>query len=380
MTAVAYVNMNKNQYIITVGWDRELHIFSDLPETFQTRQTENNEWKLKNTNSINSLDANSRSIGHKDDILAVAYGLPNFLATSSYDGEIIVWSLLSGHVFCRMNVDKDHLKDTNPDLPISEILFLDTRACKHNSGSLVSNGPYGRIYFWNLYNGCNPRAMFQATKEYSITYITTDTENIILGSGDSSGSISLWDIQNFCIKGVTNQTPFLLRTWRGHLKKITSLNVLEKQAFIISASIDHNVRLWTLKSQFIGTFGIDTWNVRDISTFKYPHSPEDVLKEPMKVFNSDKIVSIDVPDSSKEITCQNENNEDIVIDNNEFFSGIEGGKRLRNEKKNSSLNDCCGRTYQSISINDIQMLPQNESLEYLIYSKSKCVFLTDDIN
>ena len=381
---MAYVNIHKNQYIIAVGWDRELHIFSDLPETIQTRQTENKEWKLKNSNSLNSLERNNRNKGHRDDILAVAYGLPNFLATSSYDGEIIVWSMLSGHVFCRIEVEEQFFMDKNSDFPISNLQFLDTRASIRCSASLVSNGPFGQIYFWNLYNGCNPRARFQATKENSITCITTDSNNLILGSGDSNGFISLWDIHNYCLEGVTDESPLLLRTWRGHIKKLTNLDILEKQAFIVSASLDHNVRLWTLKSQFIGTFGIDTWNVNDITTFKYPHSPDDVLKEPMKMSNINEIYSYNKLRSSREEPFEIHNNDDMISfilnAKTQDLSENAVGKHLRNERKRFSRQDCAGRTYQSISINDIQLIPHDDSLESLISLKSRGVILTEDIN
>ena len=40
--------------------------------------------------------------GHKEDILSVASCPPNLLATSSYDGEVIVWNMVSGHIFCHL--------------------------------------------------------------------------------------------------------------------------------------------------------------------------------------------------------------------------------------------------------------------------------------
>uniref|UniRef100_A0A3Q3E8J5 Uncharacterized protein n=1 Tax=Labrus bergylta TaxID=56723 RepID=A0A3Q3E8J5_9LABR len=39
--------------------------------------------------------------GHKDDILCVTQCPPSLLATSSYDGEIIVWNVVSGRIQCR---------------------------------------------------------------------------------------------------------------------------------------------------------------------------------------------------------------------------------------------------------------------------------------
>ena len=40
--------------------------------------------------------------GHREDILSVAQCPPNLLATSSYDGEVIVWNMVSGHIFCHL--------------------------------------------------------------------------------------------------------------------------------------------------------------------------------------------------------------------------------------------------------------------------------------
>ncbi|KAK7810465.1 hypothetical protein U0070_025113 [Myodes glareolus] len=44
-----------------------------------------------------------RNHGHKEDILCVAQCPPCLLATSSYDGEIIVWNVVSGHMYCKLN-------------------------------------------------------------------------------------------------------------------------------------------------------------------------------------------------------------------------------------------------------------------------------------
>lgn len=41
--------------------------------------------------------------GHKDDVLCVAFCPPNLVASSSYDGEILIWNLISGHVCSRLS-------------------------------------------------------------------------------------------------------------------------------------------------------------------------------------------------------------------------------------------------------------------------------------
>lgn len=40
--------------------------------------------------------------GHKEEILCAAHCPPSLLATGSYDGEVIVWDVLSGRVQCRL--------------------------------------------------------------------------------------------------------------------------------------------------------------------------------------------------------------------------------------------------------------------------------------
>ena len=44
--------------------------------------------------------------GHKEDILSVAQCPPNLLATASYDGQIIVWNMVSGHIFAYLKAPK----------------------------------------------------------------------------------------------------------------------------------------------------------------------------------------------------------------------------------------------------------------------------------
>jgi WD40 repeat protein len=40
--------------------------------------------------------------GHKEDIVSIAKSDSNFLATSSYDGEVIIWNMISGHIFSKL--------------------------------------------------------------------------------------------------------------------------------------------------------------------------------------------------------------------------------------------------------------------------------------
>ncbi|XP_063416306.1 WD repeat-containing protein 49-like [Mytilus trossulus] len=81
---VVYVEMNKNRYIISVGWDKRINIYSDS-------QTDSNITPMFPTDISYSFLKN----GHKEDILSIAQCQPNLLATAGYDGEIVVWNMTS---------------------------------------------------------------------------------------------------------------------------------------------------------------------------------------------------------------------------------------------------------------------------------------------
>jgi WD40 repeat protein len=57
----------------------------------------------------------SQNHGHEKDILCVAQCPPFLLATSGFDGEIIIWNVISGHIYCKLNTPRpsdgpDHRK------------------------------------------------------------------------------------------------------------------------------------------------------------------------------------------------------------------------------------------------------------------------------
>uniref|UniRef100_A0A4W5M0X8 Uncharacterized protein n=1 Tax=Hucho hucho TaxID=62062 RepID=A0A4W5M0X8_9TELE len=63
--------------------------------------------------------------------------------------------------------------------------------------------------------------------------------------------------------------PPLLSSWRGHLKGIVSLEYVERFRLIVTASLDCNVRLWTIAGSYIGTFGQAQWRVGDPHAFPW---------------------------------------------------------------------------------------------------------------
>ena len=359
-----------------MGWDKELHIFPDNSDSFQTRQTESFEWKREGSSHSSLL--NKRNTGHSDDILALAFGLPNFVATSSFDGEIIIWSMLSGHIFGRFNFKFDELDNSCCSVAISAILFLDSRVEMRNSSSLVSNGPHGMLYFWNIYTGNDPSSILQATKNRSITCLDTDLCNMILIAGDSGGNVTIWDIHNFALSRTDTTNAMMLRTWRAHTDKLTKIELMESQAFLLTCSTDCNVRLWTLRSHCIGTFGVDKWNIKDLSTHVFPRVPTDIRLDALNNSNIGvQSITYDHIFGEDTTFMKNDNipNEVHTKQSPYFSTKFQGSKWLRNEKNNLSKDDGTNRTYQILSIDDLESLDVNQSLETLI-SQSSGLFLT----
>lgn len=358
-----------------MGWDKELHIFPDNSDSFQTRQTESFEWKRDSSRHSPLLDR--KNTGHSDDILALAFGLPNFVATSSFDGEIIVWSMLSGHIFSRFAVTPDELDISCCNMAVSAILFLDSRSEIRNSSSLVSSGPSGKLYFWNIYTGDDPVTIFQATKNRCITCLDTDDRNMILIAGDSTGNISIWDIHEFALCRMDTTNARMLRTWRAHTDKLTKIDLIESQAFLITSSTDCNVRLWTLKSHCIGTFGVDNWNIKDLSTYIFPYGPTDICFDSLTISEADakNTNSHNFGDETANMIYEDITHVDKKHQSKYPSTKFQGGKWLKNEKDSLSKDDGTDRTYQILSIDDLESLDINQSFDNII-SQSSGLFLT----
>lgn len=84
---------------------------------------------------------------HKDDILSIDLHQPSrIVASSSYDGEIKIWSLETGHVSCVLNANHyAGSKHARPVIPLE----LKRRVSQNNAGSKEN------FLFANACNGNN---------------------------------------------------------------------------------------------------------------------------------------------------------------------------------------------------------------------------------
>ncbi|XP_041358198.1 WD repeat-containing protein on Y chromosome-like [Gigantopelta aegis] len=276
---VTYIEMNRNRYVVAVGWDRRINIYYDSHSDSNIHHVQHPApyWHDDLTN------------GHKEDILAVAQCLPNLLATASYDGETIVWNMVSGHIFCHLLAPpppKYEDQSLDGDLSINALVFLQTRAYKKECASLVASGPRAHIHMWNVFQGGKLMAQFPGSKMPGamVSTMQTTKNNIALYTGDSFGFIYIWNMDGYCADGIEQNPPELIKSWRGHVSSLTCLELVEDYNVVLTGSVDCAVRMWTMDGEYIGTFGQpDPWDLYNPSTYQHPMVPYDVLIDPMSL-------------------------------------------------------------------------------------------------
>ncbi|KAJ8404726.1 hypothetical protein AAFF_G00335890 [Aldrovandia affinis] len=272
-----YLKASRSTYVISVGWNRRIDIYFDSPEDPHHIQSPQSSWQ----DDLNS--------GHKEDILCVAQCPPSLLASGSYDGEIIVWNLVSGHLQCRfltpLPTDCTHSEDV--DRSASGLVFLRTRALNIDfisAACLVSSGAQGSVNFWNVRNGGKFLASFKASRlKYQITKLAVTKEENFLYAADRAGFIYVYDIKMYALRP-EQEAPRMANYWRAHISTVTSLQVVEEDCVLLTSSIDCTVRLWTFHGEFIGTFGqAENWSIHTPSSWKHPTIPYEILIDPLSM-------------------------------------------------------------------------------------------------
>ncbi|XP_070198273.1 cilia- and flagella-associated protein 337-like isoform X3 [Littorina saxatilis] len=376
---LTYVEMNKNRYVISVGWDRRINIYYDS-------LSDSNIHHVQHPVPYWADDVRD---GHREDVLAVAHCLPNLLATASYDGEVIVWNLVSGHIFC-------HLRPPPPkgysdqsldgDLGIGKLLFFKTRAHKKDAGSLVASGPRAHIHIWNVFQGGQLMAQFPGSKAPGgvVSAMATNKLNSVLYTADSLGFIYVWDVANYCLQNAETEPPEVILSWRGHIESVSSIDLVEQNKVLLTSSSDCTVRMWTIEGHYIGTLGQpELWDIYNPATYQHPMVPYDVLVDPMSMPShpviAQKQSTIDVlhqeartdpndklEQRSPSPVAQYGNKTQFFIDDDQIAAMLKErpfdkgtGKRLRHEKNKKVKVEWSGPSeYQMLHCYDLADTPQ----------------------
>ncbi|XP_051253152.1 WD repeat-containing protein on Y chromosome isoform X2 [Dicentrarchus labrax] len=269
-----FLKVHRNFYVMSVGRDRKIDIYSDIPEDHHHVQRPQPSWQDDLTN------------GHKEDILCVAQCPPSLVATGSYDGEIIVWNVVSGCIQCRfvspLLVEQQNVEGLDTSVP--SIIFLKNSKLQQFSSTtaLVSSAALGCVDLWSVLSGGLLVGSFRASRfQQKIEKLAKTEKGALLYAADRIGYIYVYDMEKFA---PTEKPPRAEIFWRAHTSRITGLEIVDNDQVVLTSSTDYTVRLWSAHGEFIGTFGqSESWSIHISSSWKHPAVPYEVLIDPLSM-------------------------------------------------------------------------------------------------
>lgn len=242
---------NKHEYgnILAVGWNKHVYIYPDNKED--------------EINESNVLPQSDQGVKHYDDIMSVTYSEnDNLVFTGSHEGRLIAWNFETKRAKYEL-----HLEDPTciSDQPAKEAKSVDCLLVLETKGILLSGTADQYLRFWDTKTG---KLLNKVTVDHhpedALTALATDSENISLFSGDTSGCLKKFNLASFDV----DTSKQLETEWfiKAHKAIINSIAVAElkdcKDKFIITASDDRNINLHRFDGIYIGQFGQDEeWNI-----------------------------------------------------------------------------------------------------------------------
>ncbi|RVE65004.1 hypothetical protein OJAV_G00132040 [Oryzias javanicus] len=293
------IKVHTNFYVVSVGRDHRIDIYSDVPMDSQHVQKPHPPWQEDLIN------------GHKEDVLCVAQCPPSLLATSSCAGEIIVWNAVSGSILCRFVGPVAHeqhdAENEELDISVPSMLFFNNQKFERLSShpTLLSSGIRGYVNQWNVLGGGKLVSSFKASKfQQKIIKLAKSEQNMLLYAADRIGYVFVFSMSKF---DLDQNPPRAEMLWRAHTSRITSpaavnkqcrgvcvwesppqtsLQVVDSDQVVLTSSTDHTVRLWSAYGEYIGTFGQpEIWNIHVSSSWMHPAVPYEVLIDPLSMPN-----------------------------------------------------------------------------------------------
>ncbi|XP_043917898.1 WD repeat-containing protein 49-like [Protopterus annectens] len=350
------VQIHDKRYIISVGWNRRINIFPDLPDDVCETCYPQPHW---------NDDLNH---GHKDDILSISHCPPNLLATSSYNGEVIVWNLISGHILCHLWSTTPSPPDANDDdLNICKVLFIPSRTeKKKTAASLVASGPKGCIHFWNVYEGGKLLGHFAGSRYKAVVCdLAISADDTILCAADQLGFVYLWAITEYAYHRQESDPPSLIHSWSAHQASVTSIELISELQLLVTSSTDCTVKLWSLQGEHVGTFGqAEPWNIKHRIALESKYSGGTVNTEgiaPQTLHMQTKEYSSDGKNTKKNASTNQEIPVPLSLKDDEIEQELKTHKeklasRVQYEKpKQAEVHQAYGKlnAYQSLPLCDL---------------------------
>uniref|UniRef100_H3AVA6 WD repeat domain 49 n=1 Tax=Latimeria chalumnae TaxID=7897 RepID=H3AVA6_LATCH len=365
--------------ILVIGWERIITVFRT--NTLTRCLVQPLEWK--------------GGVQHHDDILCAAFLPPHTLATEgSYDGEIIIWNNNTENASRKLHPDvKRALKsksdsqlpqqqdsttrchshsppgrrvasalnpnsfDSECNYAVTRLVFLETRKNISSAGAanLVSCGASGFVRFWNIFRN-HLQAEFAAHSETGSIVMTVDKSEQYLISGDFSGWVKVWNIQEYCLcfnESVITQCPPLVKSFQPHEDCVTHLEtcVHSGQLLILSASTDCSIAVTDIYGTAVGIFGQEEhWQIK--------HSPppltlpEQVAEDEDKQTNKYTYAQCLIMDTERAFLTMDTERAFLTMDTERAFLTMDTFENSIIDvlKKNLGVFDCLGFTFQAESL------------------------------
>lgn len=287
--------------IVAVGWDKAVTCFpTSQLKTFYVYPVD---WKGR--------------LEHQDDILAATFIPPKTLATGGYDGDVLLWNVITEQAYRHLSVkkvsavtkEKGHARSLsklsspvasarkysgrstwsqhgtflNPNAVVSlddsgsnnnlfsmcYMLCLTARAnpvSATGAANFITATAGGTITFWNIHSS-QIAGEFIAHDQTSSVAMATDEKNKYLFTGDSDGSCKVWYIDSYCATTEPEpiqSAPKLYKTFNPHTDSVNSIRIIKRGDvnLILTASSDCCLVLSTINGMQIGIFGQEHhWNI-----------------------------------------------------------------------------------------------------------------------
>ena len=253
VSCITFIVESQNKFVVAGGWNRKVLV-----------------WRDEASSSTAPVEPDRVMSGHDEDILSIAYSPPNLLATSGYDGRLLIWNMDSA--ILKFNLSLSGVERLNVDQrAMWKLIFLEKR-----TQALVSASADGMLRFWNVKEGTLVWEHDAEHKNKDIMAMCTELTNSFLFTGDGAGYMKVWDICRFLNVAKLNQTGHVIEVahWKAHEGSIASLDYVEKHKLILSASTDTHVKLWKFTAEGVFLAGIlgETnplqWSLSNPDTFE----------------------------------------------------------------------------------------------------------------
>jgi WD40 repeat protein len=224
-------------FIATVGWDKKIYIWPDENEPVVS-------W-------IKSLPKESQ-VGHTDDILCVEYCKDQkFLVSGGLFGQLFVWMFETG-------VIRALLHETDPSCnPVenaaAEGKSVEGLAYLQSKQLLLSITADGFLRFWDLVELTQTsKTKLAHLGKDAVTCAAKSSDGSKLATCDESGNMKLTDISDV----YSPQEIFFVN---AHSALVNCVHIFmpseTTKEFIITGSVDRNVKLFTIRGEVLGYFG-----------------------------------------------------------------------------------------------------------------------------